>query len=517
MAIKNLDIERHCLSAVLRYPKIIADVMPFIREEDFSNKVHRTVFGVMLFSAQKQEEISPLMIAERIKNAGAGFTKELEGGGLLDYLQELSLTQVTEVGGVDFFKELKTLAIRREIIAAAQDLINEIEKADSLSAEDVIQLAEEAMATKVSSFSNVVGQDFSNIYESLEEIMEEIGNNPRTEFGMMGPFKRVNEIYGSLLRPGNICLIGARQNVGKTSLGHFYLTKVADKYEVPLLHLDAGEMTEFELQLRTVTMLTDGKVPMFCIERGTWRQNEIFVKLVRDAWAKIRTGKSRCYYKGIGGLSPKEIVSVIRRFYVSVVGSGNQFVTHYDYLKSFESFGVNSPEWQQMGYFVQMLKTLITSKSGVPTSIWTSLQLNKGGIIGNKTSATLDDTENTFSVSDRIIQQVSHAFLFRNKTMEELADYPKHGECNLINVKKRHLGEDYESALTPVRMPDGSLRPNYIHIKSRGFCFDEMGDLASAVNTGGVLMNDNYTNADDDAPPPDVPRASSRDDADLVA
>ena len=51
-------------------------------------------------------------------------------------------------------------------------------------------------------------------------VIEGRGNSPLTEFGMMGPHPKVNEIYGSLLRPGNITVIVARSGVGKTNFLH---------------------------------------------------------------------------------------------------------------------------------------------------------------------------------------------------------------------------------------------------------------------------------------------------------
>jgi len=49
----------------------------------------------------------------------------------------------------------------------------------------------------------------------MERIIEERGDNPLVEFGMMGPHKKINELYGSLLRPGNLTVVVARSGVGK--------------------------------------------------------------------------------------------------------------------------------------------------------------------------------------------------------------------------------------------------------------------------------------------------------------
>lgn len=55
-----------------------------------------------------------------------------------------------------------------------------------------------------------------NIYDQMEDLVEERGNNPITEFGFAGPHEKLQNIYGSLLRPGNItavcCSIWCWQN-----------------------------------------------------------------------------------------------------------------------------------------------------------------------------------------------------------------------------------------------------------------------------------------------------------------
>ncbi len=478
----SAEVERYCISSLFKYPDLISDIQAFIHEDDFaSGRLNRTVYGALLDAQSKGQDVNAFSVATKIVNAGITF-EELDGD-VISYLEELKQINLTEKAAIEFFKDLKKISVRREIFEVGAQLQKEMMSAKNESIDDILTLADKVYGTKISSFENVLNKDFSNIYENVEDIIEERGNHPVTEFGMMGPFKRINEIYGSLLRPGNITLIGARQNVGKSSLGHFYLNKVAEQYGVPILHIDAGEMSEFELQMRSVCMMTEGKVPMNFLETGEWRKNQEFERMVRAVWPRVK--KLKCFYKNIGGLGPLEIVSAIRRFYYSKVGRGNQFVTHYDYLKSFEKFGMDSPEWQQMGYFIQMLKTLITTE--IEVAIWTSLQLNKSGITGNKSVQFIDDTEATFSISDRIIQQSSHAFIFRPLTLEELTLYPNMGNSVLVNRKKRHLGKDYQSALQPVRMSDGSLQDNKIFMKSESFHFQEIGDLATLKDKIGII------------------------------
>jgi replicative DNA helicase len=56
-----------------------------------------------------------------------------------------------------------------------------------------------------------------DIFENIDEFAEDLANNPQQEVGMMGPHNKLNDIYGSVLRPGNITVVVARSGQGKTT------------------------------------------------------------------------------------------------------------------------------------------------------------------------------------------------------------------------------------------------------------------------------------------------------------
>jgi len=495
MNICQPETERHCLSSLLRFPELISDIQNFIKEDDFaSGRLNRTIYGAILDAQTKGQEVNSFLLSAKISNAGITF-EELDGD-VGSYLEELKQIQLTEKAALEVFKELKKLSVRREIFEIAGKLQKEMAGAKNSSIDEIIALSDRIYGARLSNFESLLSKDFSNIYEQLEEIIEERGNNPIEEFGFMGPFKRVNEIYGSLLMPGHINVVGARTGIGKTSMGHYYLTEVSEKYNVPILHLDVGEMPELDFQMRTCCMLTHGKVPLALLKNGKWRKNEELTSMVRHSWKRVKKLKEiGCHYKNVGAMSSEEIISTIRRFYYSKVGRGKPFLVHYDYLKAFSS---TDKEYLVMGLFLKSLKNLITTE--VPTSIWTSVQLNRSGIVGNKSTSMIDDTENTFSTSDMIVQQATHGWIFRHMTLEEQTTYPNMGNSLLINVKQRELGEDYQAALQPVRMSDGSLEKNRIFLKSGSFNFSEVGDLATLKDKIGILTPQHHDHDDSSGP-----------------
>ena len=293
-----------------------------------------------------------------------------------------------------------------------------------------------------------------------------------------------------------------------TSYGFFLASHVCDKYQVPSLWMDSGEMTEHQMAMRAICSFSKGVIPTYYLKTGLWKQ----VPEMAEAYEKIRPRierlKKTFAFRNVGGMTSAEICSVIRRFWLTHVGRfsetipsfgsklGPCFPTTYDYLKPMPGDNPNAPEWATMGYHLQDLKNLITSE--VPTGINTFLQLNKGGITRGKMAGQYDDSENSWGMSDRIYHNVSRGESLRFKTLDELAEEgQKFGNCVLKNVKRRDLGKGFKEALTPVKMPDGSLRDNYLHLNQESFYWECLGDLASTADDMGQVASEDKDDNDD--------------------
>ena len=317
----------------------------------------------------------------------------------------------------------------------------------------------------------------------MEELVEYRGDNPLIEFGMMGPHPKLNDMYGSLLRPGNITVVVARSGVGKTQFCMDYSTKVSMKYNVPVLHFDNGEMSKEELVMRQCAALSG--VPMHLLESGKWRQaGKTVVDKVRAVWPKIKNLKF--YYYNVGGTDVDSMISSLKRFYYSKVGRGNKMVFSFDYIKTSSERMNNKSEWQVVGEMVDKFKKCVQKEilhDGEPIiPMITSVQSNRYGITNNRNRENIVDDESIVSLSDRITQFCSHMFILRSKTADEIElEGERFGTHKLINVKSRHLGNDIAGAVEPVRIND-TLRKNSINLDFNNFNITERGDLRDIAN-----------------------------------
>jgi len=300
----------------------------------------------------------------------------------------------------------------------------------------------------------------------------------------MGPHPRLNELYGSLLRPGNISVICARSGAGKTTFVLDFVTKVCAQTPIPVLHLDNGEMSKEEITMRLCSAMSG--IPMHLLESGRWRQaGDKIVNQVRSVWDKI-SGLNLNYYN-VGGKSIDEILNVIKKYYYYKVGRGNKMILSFDYIKTtFQDFS-NKQEWQIVGEMVDKFKKLIQTElvfdNEPMVSLLTSVQSNRLGITTNRTSANIVDDESVVSLSDRITQFCSHMFILRHRTNDEIEMAADFGTHALIPVKTRHLGQDVHRAINKVRMPDDQLRNNCIFLDINSFAVQEKGDLQDLVNS----------------------------------
>jgi len=507
--ISNMDLEKTVLKGLLQHPHKWEEISIFLNERDFfseDSKVHLSIFKLIKNALDNAEVIDETILIQRINELKVSFPDSID---IAEYIYSLAFQKITEEIFIASVKELKKFSARREIYYSAKDVASFVKKTDpNLKYSEIIEKADELYNKNIKNFE--IGEEGPvNLFEIMEEVVEERGNNPVEEAGLMGPHQRINEIYGSLLLEGNISVIVARSGVGKTQFCMDYTTRTAAKYDIPVLHFDNGEMSEEELIFRQCSAMTG--IPIFLLQSGKWRTSsykdwsaEEVVAKVRSAWGKIKNMKF--YYENVAGMSAEEMCSYLKRFYYSKVGRGNQMIFSFDYIKTdFNNLG-KIDGWQQVASMVHKFKQTIHRDlcfDGKPcVSMMTSVQANRLGISGNRGADSIVDDESVVSLSDGITQFCSHLFLLRKKIPDEIHDDGEaFGTHKLINLKARHLGKHALRAINPVQMPDGSNRNNFINLNIENFRVEERGDLQDIVDSQNNVDVTLQTSAEEDTIP----------------
>lgn len=283
--------------------------------------------------------------------------------------------------------------------------------------------------------------------------------------------------------PSHLFLLENNVLTHNTQITMDIATKVSEQYNVPILHFDNGEMSERELQYRRLSSLSG--VNYYDIESGKWCQSPQNVAKLKQALSMVH-GKEMFYYQ-VAGKSYDEMRDLIKSFYENVC-KGGQMIFCFDYMKPSQNGTFSEQEHQYLGRLMDKFKTLIHDEIKVDRkpviSMLTSVQSNKLGIVAKKSSNEMEDSENVFGLSDRLIHYASHCAILRNNTNDEFQFQGNgFGTHKLIFIKGRFLGEDVGGYLNLVQMPDGSLRKNSINLEFNNFSVEEKGDLRDIVKS----------------------------------
>ena len=517
------ELEKQLLSALIKYPNSFSVISPLISEDDFytahGSYVHQTIFKMIKRSQEggSGEVLDEVILIERLKAASVSFVDNIDIG---DYIRGLLLKKVSEDSVLSIATELKTYSVRRDICEQC-DLVNDtLKKATGASVPEVIRMADKIYNEKIDFYSQE-NMHPENIYDDIEEVLDDLADNPEDP-GMLSPhMPYLNRMYGSLLRPGNISVICARTGVGKTTFCLDFVTKISAAHDnVPILHFDNGEMTKKELQMRQASALSG--VPMYLIETGKWKNSSYIDPATQTEYSAeqtrakvvnaVKTMKDRSFnYYDVAGLTVNEIIQVARRFYYSKVGRGNPMILSFDYIKTTnEMSNSNKSSWDLIGEMVdkfkQFVKKEITFNNRPMIGMITSVQSNRTGIVGNRGPDAIIEDDSIIAGSDKINSFCSHLFILRPRLAQELQVEPSsYGRAThrLKCVKNRHLGEDRQRATEPVLIPSlddageavGNNRSeqNALLLRIDNFGVEEVGDLrdlADQMRTQGIAPDE---------------------------
>ena len=469
--IYSIQVERHVLSGLIKYQNLFAEVDIFLNDTDFFNDVHSTIYSVYKNIINKGEKVDKVLLAEKIKNLGISFKDDIN---IFDYIENLAFSQITEEATMNACKELMKLRIRREIIQTADKLKSFVTKNGEDAIDKIISEADAIYNNKISSY--ISNDEPINLFEGIEDIVEELGNNPREDVGLITGYPEFNRLYGGL-KNGNIYAIVSRPGQGKSTWINDMCFNVAKnpKNKVKTLILDT-EMQTFDIQLRMVSSISD--VPMWYLETGNWRKNEEMTRKVRAAWSHVKNYEH--YHYHVGNKNIDQICSMIRRWYLSKVGRGNQALIAYDYIKlTGEKVGQNWAEHQAIGDKIDKLKR-ISEEINCP--IITAMQLNRTGENFNRNASAVVDDSSAISLSDRLQWFASFVAIFRRKTLDELAlDGQQFGTHKLIPTKTRFQGREAAGHQDLVRRLDTTGKEtwsqNYLNYNVQNFKIEERGSL----------------------------------------
>jgi replicative DNA helicase len=470
MAIYSLQVEKYVLSGLIRFPASFADIEAFISDSDFINEVHYTIFCVFKETFNKGEQIDKVLISQKCQNLGITFKDQ--SIDIFNYVNSICLIPTSQAGLIEGAKELLKLRIRREIEQTGDEIKKFANSCAEKPIEEIINESDKIYNSKICVYAAENNKP-EDITANVIEIIEERGNNPIQDTGLISPYQNFNRLYGGI-RPGNIYAWVSRPKHGKSTILNDLAIKITTMNKgCRALVLDT-EMSTIDMKFRIASSLTG--IPVWHLETGNWKKNASLFQKFEESKSKIKSLSNQVDHLQVAGKPIEEVVSIVKRWYFSKVGRGNQCVIVYDYIKLTGESDKNKQEYQLIGEKVNALKELC-SELNVP--ILTACQLNRSAENG------VDDSS-AISQSDRLQWFASFVAIFRRKSVEEIADDgPEFGSHKLIPLATRFQGKDSAGHHDLVRIKEGKkikYAPNYISFNINNFNVEETGTLEDVLS-----------------------------------
>ena len=224
----QLGTEKFCLAALLQSPEIFPDIDLFVKPDDFTNKLNSIIFGIIRQSLIANEPVDAFLIAAKISNLNVGF--EIAP---LDYLESLKLIQINKVAARDYFKSLALLSAKRKIYGETEAIQRYLNNSQNDQFDEVVSKCDKIYGDTIKGFTIDGDKHPVEMFSKLESFIEEIGNNPTEDSGIITPYPIYNKKFGGL-RNGEVYCWCSRAGQGKSTI----LTDIS--YQLPIFNKDKG-------------------------------------------------------------------------------------------------------------------------------------------------------------------------------------------------------------------------------------------------------------------------------------
>lgn len=479
----------HVLGGLIKNPRLLIDLSSRITSEDFYVEQHRVMYNVLEKLVFSKQDVDKIILAQKITELGITFRNDVS---IFDYIENLAMSQINDSGTIDAAAELSNLRIKRDICETADKIKAYVHGSKDTPLEEVIATSDALYNDKIQSFQ--YASEPIDIFEGMNDLIEERGNNPVDEIGFLTPYPEYNRLFGGL-RNGNLYAIVSRAGQGKTTWIDDLCFGVAklSRFQIPVLVLDTEMFTQ-DITLRIAAAISN--VPFWYLDTGNWRKNAEFFQLWRDTAKKIKEGQYTYKHMHVANRDISQIEAIIKRWYFTKVGRGNPALIAYDYIKlAGESVAKNWAEHQAIGEKIDRLKRL-TEQLNCP--LITAMQMNRSGENMNKNSKDITDDSSAIALSDRLQWWASYVGIFRTKTIDEIEDDGMNfGTHKLRSTKFRFQGKEAagHQDLLIRTTSEGKKKyvANYINYEVKNFHVEEKGSLIHVIKHNNMKYNLNQS------------------------
>ncbi|MGE5398529.1 MAG: replicative DNA helicase [Chitinophagales bacterium] len=367
----DLESERRVLSAMMNFEDACIEANDSLREDDFYQPLHRTIFE--LICRLYQSEVHPTYV-EVLKEAHRlNIFRDSQEIAEISYIAEHYIEDENIVYWIEKVKEKSRL---RRFESFLRNNYLKLQELADLSADSLLMGAEEELTnlTALDIGENVDSPpELASLgYEEVERRylryreIKELHKGVIPLDGLPTGFDYLNRVTLGY-KPGDLIIIGAQTGHGKTALALHTANAVAVQGGKNILYLNT-EMSRVQIALRWGAMLS--RIEHERIRMGDLTSSEL--SKVAQAYSSLRN--SGFYSYPCPNLTPEKTISITRKFKVQ---KDIQMLI-LDYVGRMDKISPNYAEWQILEQIVKTQKMLAQN---LGLAVMCLVQLNEDGTL----------------------------------------------------------------------------------------------------------------------------------------
>lgn len=468
---KTKELERICLASLLQYNEKIGDFVNVIKSEFFVERVHSTLFQLIVAAYQEHSRCDSILLVTHAKALGISTINDYD---IYSYIEVLNSMAVGKESIDDYFKELVKFHVLRKTHFALGDCQKFIKSNLLKPVEEILPELEKKLTEAVNLESDGT-VEFSDLYGEIEQRIKSRAES-ESNFCILTGYKLFDLWYGGMPYE-SLNIVAAPAKVGKST---FLLNVAVNASQIKnnnckVLYLDT-ELSTNDVSFRTASSHT--MVNEWEFRTGNFVKNKQSVSKSEYLWDFAHTMKGKIFHAYTGDTGASGLVSICRRWHAKYIKPGEAALIIIDYLK-LGNEGSDLKEWEEMGKKTNALKQLASSLKC--TSILTATQTNEQGSVAQ---------------SARLKWFCSNCWRLERLSPEEVTMFGTKNSHKLTEIVIRNQGEHAHGAnnLVKVQMGDGKYKymPNYINYNIDKFKMAEIGSFEDTLNSmAGQLEPEN--------------------------
>ncbi len=359
---QSLEAERGVIGSMLIDPRMIDEVLPILKPEDFYTEAHQILFQRIAKLHEERGRVDRTLLLEALRSES-----QLEAVGGIAYIGELLESTPVAAHAVYYAGIVRSKATLRSMIHASTEILRD--------AYDPSQEPQELLA-KAEEKIFAIGDERSNdSVATVDSLLQEAFDmfETRREGGATGVatgYKDLDKMCGGF-HPSELLILAARPGVGKTALALNIVDHIAVREDAAVLFVSL-EMAKMELISRLLCARSE--VNGVSLRNGTFTNTD-HEKLQK---ASATFYETEIFIDDTPSRTISEIAAVARRLARRTKRELKLIVI--DYLQLIEPDNARDPRQEQVSKIARQLKQL-ARKISVPVLCLAQLnrQVESGG------------------------------------------------------------------------------------------------------------------------------------------